>query len=84
MVFYIYIYLQRKTKTMDKSISMTRLTNIHKTYQGQQPLHVLKGIDLHIGKGEFVAIMGAAHCRNRIIGFIDPRPESNVAYFVLI
>ena len=39
---------------------MIQLTNIHKTYQGAQPLHVLKGIDLHIGKGEFVAIMGAS------------------------
>ena len=31
---------------------MIRLENINKTYFGAQPLHVLKGIDLHIGEGE--------------------------------
>lgn len=39
---------------------MITLRNIHKTYQGGQPLHVLKGIDLKIGRGELVAIMGAS------------------------
>ena len=39
---------------------MIRLENINKTYYGAQPLHVLKGIDLHIGEGEFVSIMGAS------------------------
>jgi putative ABC transport system ATP-binding protein len=38
---------------------MLQLTNIHKTYHsGGKPLHVLKGIDLHIQSGEFVSIMG--------------------------
>ena len=37
---------------------MIELKDINKTYQGAQPLHVLKGIDLHIGEGEFVSIMG--------------------------
>ena len=39
---------------------MIHLKGIHKTYAGAQPLHVLKGIDLDIAKGEFVAIMGAS------------------------
>ena len=39
---------------------MIQLRNINKTYFGAQPLHVLKGIDLHIGQGEFVSIMGAS------------------------
>lgn len=36
-----------------------RLSNLHKRYYtGGKPLHVLKGIDLHIRAGEFVSIMG--------------------------
>lgn len=39
---------------------MIELNNIHKTYYNGAPLHVLKGIDLHVHKGEFVSIMGAS------------------------
>ena len=39
---------------------LIELNNIHKTYDNGQPLHVLKGIDLSIEKGEFVSIMGAS------------------------
>ena len=40
---------------------MITLKNINKTYDmGQASLHVLKGIDLHIDKGEYVSIMGAS------------------------
>ena len=39
---------------------MIHLKDINKTYQGAQPLHVLKGISLDIQKGEFVSIMGAS------------------------
>ena len=40
--------------------TMIHLDGIHKTYQGAQPLHVLKGISLDIKKGEFVSIMGSS------------------------
>lgn len=40
--------------------SMIRLENINKTYYNGSPLHVLKGIDLEIGEGEMVSIMGAS------------------------
>ena len=35
---------------------MIVLENINKTYHNGAPLHVLKGIDLEIGKGELVSI----------------------------
>ena len=36
---------------------INHLKGVNKTYQGAQPLHVLKGIDLDIERGEFVSIM---------------------------
>jgi putative ABC transport system ATP-binding protein len=40
---------------------MIKLRDIHKYYQtGNQPLHVLKGVDLEIREGELVSIMGSS------------------------
>ena len=54
---------------------MIRLTDINKTYFGAQPLHVLKGIHLHIQEGEFVSIMGASGSGKstllNILGILD-------------
>lgn len=44
---------------------MIVLENINKTYHNGAPLHVLKGIDLEIEKGELVSIMGASGSANR-------------------
>ena len=54
---------------------MIHLENINKTYQGAQPLHVLKGINLDIARGEFVSIMGASGSGKstllNILGILD-------------
>ena len=54
---------------------MIHLQDINKTYQGAQPLHVLKGITLDIAKGEFVSIMGASGSGKstllNILGILD-------------
>ena len=54
---------------------MIQLRDINKTYQGAQPLHVLKGITLDIEKGEFVSIMGASGSGKstllNILGILD-------------
>ncbi|HLA70347.1 MAG TPA: ABC transporter ATP-binding protein [Steroidobacteraceae bacterium] len=40
---------------------MIKLKDVHKYYRsGEQSLHVLKGIDLHIREGELVSIMGSS------------------------
>ena len=54
---------------------MIYLQDINKTYQGAQPLHVLKGINLDIAEGEFVSIMGASGSGKstllNILGILD-------------
>ena len=40
---------------------MLELSNVHKSYSvGRNKLHVLKGIDLEVGAGELVSIMGSS------------------------
>ena len=54
---------------------LLELKGINKTYDNGQPLHVLKGIDLSIDKGEFVSIMGASGSGKstllNILGILD-------------
>ncbi|MCQ2230200.1 MAG: ABC transporter ATP-binding protein [Bacteroidales bacterium] len=54
---------------------MIHLTDINKTYNNGAPLHVLKGINLDIEKGEFVSIMGASGSGKstllNILGILD-------------
>ena len=55
---------------------MIQLNNIHKYYSvGQNKLHVLKGIDMHVGEGEFVSIMGSSGSGKstllNILGILD-------------
>lgn len=52
-----------------------QLKDINKTYPGAVPLHVLKGINLEINRGEFVSIMGASGSGKstllNILGILD-------------
>ena len=55
---------------------MIKIEKLHKSYPiGKDSLHVLKGIDLHIKKGEFVSIMGSSGSGKstllNIIGLLD-------------
>jgi putative ABC transport system ATP-binding protein len=63
---------------------MIHLENIHKTYFSAQSLHVLKGIDLTIEKGELVSIMGHSGSGKstllNILGILDNYDEGN--YFL--
>lgn len=64
---------------------MIKLHNIHKYYHsGEQPLHVLKGIDLHIRQGELVSIMGSSGSGKstllNILGILDTHDQGD--YFL--
>lgn len=52
-----------------------RLKDVNKTYPGVVPLHVLKGINLEIDRGELVSIMGASGSGKstllNILGILD-------------
>lgn len=54
---------------------MIHLRDINKTYNNGAPLHVLKGINLDIERGEFVSIMGASGSGKstllNILGILD-------------
>ena len=61
---------------------MVNLTNIHKYYyNGSNPLHVLKGIDLIIKEGELVSIMGSSGSGKstllNILGILDNYDEGD-------
>ncbi|NDV68482.1 ABC transporter ATP-binding protein [Dysgonomonas sp. 25] len=54
---------------------MIKIRDLNKTYYSGSPLHVLKGINLDIAKGEFVSIMGASGSGKstllNILGILD-------------
>lgn len=57
---------------------MLKIENLHKSYDtGKNKLHVLKGINLEIGQGEFVSIMGSSGSGKstllNIIGILDEK-----------
>jgi len=59
---------------------MIQIKNLHKSYpMGKESLHVLKGLNLHIKEGEFVAIMGSSGSGKstllNIVGLLDIHDE---------
>jgi putative ABC transport system ATP-binding protein len=61
---------------------MIVLNNVHKSYvTGNNSLHVLKGLDLEIGAGEFVSIMGPSGSGKstllNILGILDDYDEGS-------
>jgi putative ABC transport system ATP-binding protein len=68
----------------NQSHNVLEVSKLTKTYEsGGRPLHVLKGIDLHIERGEFMAIMGPSGSGKstllNMIGALD-RPTSGKVF----
>lgn len=61
---------------------MIEIENLHKSYfTGGEPLHVLKGINLNVGEGELVSIMGSSGSGKstllNILGILDTYDEGS-------
>jgi putative ABC transport system ATP-binding protein len=70
----------RGTSRDDAGPAILRLRDVHKSYTvGANTLHVLKGIDLDIGAGELVSIMGASGSGKstllNVLGLLDGYDE---------
>src|SRR6266404_1853936 len=48
-------------RSTGKNGEVVRLVDVHKTYRtGEMEVHAVRGVSLEIGRGEFVALMGAS------------------------
>jgi putative ABC transport system ATP-binding protein len=64
-------------------MSMIRLQNVVKRYEGKRTVHALRGVSFEVGRGEMVATMGPSGCGKstllNIIGGLDRPSEGLVA-----
>jgi putative ABC transport system ATP-binding protein len=72
--------LEQATTAKEKQDAVISIQDVHRIYQlGENRVHALRGINLEIGRGEFVAIMGSSGSGKstlmNILGCLD-RPTS--------
>ena len=63
----------------ERSTPVLRLADVHKTFPGPTPVHALDGVDLDVGRGELLAIVGPSGSGKstllNVLGTLD-RPTS--------
>ncbi|MFA7484830.1 MAG: ABC transporter ATP-binding protein, partial [Phycisphaerae bacterium] len=70
---------------MSKNITLLQTKDVHKSYKlGQAKINVLKGVDLEVKQGEFVAIIGASGSGKstllHILGALDKPDKGSVKF----
>lgn len=80
----IYTFYNRNLCFFVQSLIMITAKNLHKKYEN---LHVLKGVDLHIKKGEIVSIVGASGAGKttllQILGTLDlPTKDASTSLII--
>jgi putative ABC transport system ATP-binding protein len=74
--------LEQAAKTNEKQDAVISIQDVHRIYQlGENRVHALRGINLEIGRGEFVAIMGSSGSGKstlmNILGCLDSPTSGN-------
>ena len=74
----------KNEKLQVSKIPILKISNLHKRYNEGRPneVHALKGVDLTVGKGDMMAIMGSSGCGKttllNMIGNLDRRSAGEI------
>jgi len=75
IIIFVTKNARKRLKHINVFTMIIQLRGINKTYDNGTPLHVLKGIDLNIERGEMVSVMGASGSGKstllNILGILD-------------
>jgi putative ABC transport system ATP-binding protein len=79
--------LIKRINQKQRKLNMIRIEKLHKSYiTGSTKLHVIKGINLYVGSGELVSIMGSSGSGKstllNVVGILDNYDSGD--YYLII